>query len=123
MAEKRRETSLDDTRKIHVTLVELTQVGIDAHTKQKPIEEGDIEAAVQVVRQGFLLIPDYGVRESLADALTVISNLRAHNVADSEWTQACLRASFVVAAYLRGEQPPAEHTMYLRGLRRQYESV
>jgi hypothetical protein len=120
--EKFRELGREHTMRIHETLVELISYGI-AHKTQAQIDSDDVEDEMVLLRSQYLLVPDAEVRASLAHGMFLLVNSTSQSISQADWTEAAAAASFVVAAYLRGDPLPMLYTNRLADLEAKYQAI
>ncbi|MCK2032628.1 hypothetical protein [Microbacterium sp. KSW4-4] len=113
--------SRDHALRLHDALVDLHELGRAENRAGRELPSGEaIRPFSSVAGRTYLLIEDADVRRVVADGLTIVSSPHSRDVTPADWRDATATTSFIVAAYLRGEQPPARYALRLAELRRQY---
>lgn len=120
--DRRASIGRDHALALHNALNDLVQVGIDAksHGETRVPDRSVFKGPMTVARREYLLIPDVPMREAIADGLTVLVGRSSSGITLDDWHEAAASTSFVVAAYLRGEEPPTAYAEQLKDLRAKY---
>jgi hypothetical protein len=120
--EKFRELGREHTMQIHAALLELFRYGRD-HPGQAYISPGPVADALTLLQDHYVLVPDLAVRACLAHALYLVANTKAQPVTRKDWNEAAGSASFVVAAYLRGDELPPMYVDRLEEMEANYRAA
>lgn len=120
--ERQRQVGREHALAVHQALNEIVQIGIDLKGRGQPRapEREVFKSQMAVVREQYLLIPNDKIRTAVADGLTVVIGRPDGSVTLTDWHEAAATASFVIAAYLRGEEAPNKYVQKLRELRDKY---
>lgn len=123
-SEAYRVSSREHALTLHRALEQLQSMGMEAQRGSGELPENeDIRPFTQVARENYLLVSDRDLRVAVADGLTLLASARARGVLTVDWTNAAAAASFVVAAYLRGDELPDGYVSELSELRERYPLV
>lgn len=109
-----REQALGHALAVHDLLVQL-QLALSGHITPVPEDE-----LILGLRRRYLLVPDVEVRSALGDALTIGARRERDSAWVSDYRRAVGDCAFIVAAYLRGDRPPARYMADLSELRAKY---
>lgn len=119
--DRRAADSREHARRLHAALEELIEMGDDAlRNNEGPPQDPRARAAYGRLRGGYLLVGDERTRASLANGLTIIVNPSSRSVKLRDWREAVATTTFVLSAYLRGDEPLGEYEVRLRELRKLY---
>lgn len=110
-----REQGLSHTLAVHDTLVQL-QLALAGRVTPIPQDE-----LMRALGSRYLLVPDTEVRSALAVGLTLAARQGKGMVEWNDVGRAISACSFIVAAYLRGDRPPARYVSQLADLQAKHE--